>query len=373
MATSAIAVTLSTTTAAPGASYTFSAQVTPTNPYASGTVQFTSDGQAIGRPLFVSLGTASLSSSLITLAPGTHAITAVYSGDVNYKSSVSAPVMFTITVPTIPSTTTVSVTRDTVVQGGAVAVTSTIRPAPATGTAQLLLDGSLYGQPIVVTGVGTSFPLSTATLEPGPHVLQVSYSGDATYLPSVSTGITLNILASVGTFTFSPSGSSATTVHGGTSGPVVLTTTPLDGFHSTITFACTGGMPAEATCTFAPDSVTPNGPAALPTSLTVAMVAVGTQTTNVKTVNRLPWLPFTTGIAISGLFFAGVPRSNRWLPIVFLVLAFAAFATVSGCGSGIVGTHDSSNDNSAPGIYSIIVTATGGSTIQTATVNLVVQ
>ncbi len=88
---------------------------------------------------------------------------------------------------------------------------------------------------------------------------------------------------------------------------------------------------------------------------------------------RLPWLPFTTGIAISGLFFAGVPRSNRWLPIVFLVLAFAAFATVSGCGSGIVGTHDSSNDNSAPGIYSIIVTATGGSTIQTATVNLVVQ
>ena len=368
LAASAIAVTLSTATVAPGASYTFSAHVTPTNPYASGTLQFTSDGQAIGRPLFLSLGAASLPSSLITLAPGTHAIAAVYSGDTNYKSSVSAPVMFTITVPTIPSTTTVFITPDTVVQGDAVVVMSTIKPDPATGTAQLLLDGSLYGQSVVVTGAGITFSLPTATLEPGPHVLQVSYSGDATYLPSISTGSALNILASVGTFTFSSSGSSATIAHGGTSGPVVLTTTPLDGFHSTITFACTGGMPAGATCTFAPASITPTGPTALPTSLTVAMAA-----TSVKTVNRFPWLSLSTGVAISGLFLVGIPRRNRWRPTVFLLLAFAVLATVSGCGSGIVGTQNSSNDNSAPGTYSIVVTATGGSTIQTATVSLMVQ
>ena len=373
LATSAIAITLSATTVAPETSYTFSAHVTPMNPYASGTVQFTSDGQAIGEPLFLSLGVASLSSSLITLAPGTHTIAAVYSGDANYKSSVSAPAAFTITVPTIPSTTTVSVSPATVVQGGSVAVLSTIMPGTATGTVQLLLDGSLYGQPIVVTGTGNSFPLSTATLEPGSHVLQVSYSGDATYLPSISSGSTLNILASVGIFTFSSSGSSTTVAHGGTSGPVVLTTIPLDGFHSTITFACTGGMPAGATCTFAPASVTPTGPAALPTSLTIAMAAISTQTTSAKTSDRFPWLPLTTGVAISGLFLVGVPRRNRWRPIVFVLLAFVALATISGCGSGLVDTRGSSNDNSAPGTYSIIVTATGGSTIQTAIVSLVVQ
>ena len=373
LAASAIAITLSATTVAPGTPYTFSAQVTPTNPYANGSVQFTSDGQAIGEPAFLSLGVASLSSSLITLAPGNHTIAAVYSGDANYKSSVSAPAAFTITVPAIPSTTTVSVSPATVVQGGSVAVVSTIMPGTATGTAQLLLDGNLYGQPIVVTGTGNSFPLSTATLEPGSHVLQVSYSGDATYLPSISSGSTLNILASVGTFTFSSSSSSATVAHGGTSGPVVLTTIPLDGFHSTITFACTGGMPAGATCTFAPASVTPTGPAELPTSLTIAMAAPGTQTTSVKIADRFPWLPLTTGVAISGLFLVGVPRRNRWRPIVFLFLAFVALATISGCGSGFVDTHGSSNDNSAPGTYSIIVTATGGSTIETATVNLVVQ
>ena len=370
LASSTTAITLSAPTVAPGTPYTFSAQVTPTSPYASGTVQFTSDGQAIGKPLFLSLGVASLASSLITLAPGTHTITAIYSGDMNYKSSASAPATFTITSPTIPSITTVSVTPDTVVQGGAVAVISTIKPGTPTGTAQLLLDGSLYGQPIVVSGAGNSFPLATATLEPGSHVLQVSYSGDATYLPSISPGSTLNILASVGTFTFSSSGSSATVAHGGTSGPVVLTVIPLDGFHSTITFACTGGMPAGVTCMFAPASVTPTGPAALPTSLTIATSA---QTTSLKTVNRFPWFPLTTGVAISGLFLVGVPRRNRWRPIVFLLLAFVALATVSGCGSGIVDTQGSSDDNSAPGTYSITVTATGGSTIQTATVNLVVQ
>jgi Pro-kumamolisin, activation domain/Bacterial Ig-like domain (group 3) len=373
LASSATAISLSAATVAPGMLYTFSAQVTPTSPYASGTVQFTSDGQAIGKPVSLSLGQASLSSSLITLGNGTHSIAAVYSGDANYKSSVSALATFTITSPTIPSTTTVSITPDTVVQGSSVAVMSTIRPGAASGTVQLLVDGSLYGQLIVVNGAGNSFPLSTATLEPGSHVLQVSYSGDATYLPSISSGSTLNILASVGTFTFSSSGSSATVAHGGISGPMVLTAIPLDGFHSTITFACTGGMPAGATCTFAPANVTPTGPAALPTSLTIAMAATGTQATSLKTANRFSWLPLTTGVAISGLFLIGVPRRNRWRPIVFLLLAFAAFATVSGCGSGVVDGYGSSDANSAPGTYPITVTATGGSTIQTATVNLVVK
>ncbi|HWW22395.1 MAG TPA: Ig-like domain repeat protein [Edaphobacter sp.] len=373
LASSVTAITLSAATVAPRTPYMFTAQVTPTTPYASGTVQFTSDGQAIGKPLSLSLGQATLSSSLISLASGTHMIAAVYSGDVNYRSSASAPATFTITSPTVPSTTTVSVTPETVVQGGPVTVLSTIKPSAATGTAQLLLDGSPYGQPLVVSSGGNNLPLSTATLEPGSHVLQVSYSGDATYLPSVSSGSVLNILASVGTFTFSSSGATTTVARGGTSAPIVLTAIPLDGFHSTISFACSGGMPAGATCSFAPASVTPTGPAALPISLTVAMSTISTQTTDRKASGLFPWLPFTTGVAISGIFLVGVPRRNRWRSMVLLLLAFVAFASVSGCGSGLADTRGNSNANSAPGTYSITVTASGGSTIQTATVSLVVQ
>jgi hypothetical protein len=373
LASSATAITLSAATVAPGTPYTFTAQVTPTSPYASGTVQFTSDGQAIGNPVSLALGQASLSSGMIKLAPGIHTIDAVYSGDANYKSSASAPATLTITGPTVPSATTVSVTPATVVQGSAVAVTAIISPGTATATVQLLLDGSLYRQPVVVTGASNSLPFDTATLEPGSHVLQVSYSGDATYLPSISSDSTLNILASVGTFTFSYSGSSATVAHGGTSAPVVLTAIPLDGFHSTITFACTGGLPAGAVCSFAPASATPTGPAALTTSLTIAMPATNVQTTGLRTPNRSPWFPLTTGVAISGLVLVGVPRRNRRRPMVFLFVAFAALASVAGCGSGVVSSSGSSGENSAPGTYSVTVTATGGSTIQTATFNLIVQ
>jgi hypothetical protein len=103
------------------------------------------------------------------------------------------------------------------------------------------------------------------------------------------------------------------------------------------------------------------------------MAGVNNQTTGIKPASRFPWFPVTTGIAVSGLLLVGVPRRGRWRPIVFLLLTSAGLASFSGCGSGFVDTQSGSNDNSAPGTYSITVTATGGSTIQTATVKLVVQ
>jgi uncharacterized protein YceK len=103
------------------------------------------------------------------------------------------------------------------------------------------------------------------------------------------------------------------------------------------------------------------------------MSSISTQTTDLKAAGLFPWLPLTTGVAISGIFLVGVPRRDRWRTMVLLLLAFVAFAAVSGCGSGLADTRGSSNANSAPGTYSITVTASGGSTIQTATVNLVVQ
>ena len=59
-------------------------------------------------------------------------------------------------------------------QGTAVAVAATISPAtPApTGTAQLILDGNLYGAPVALTGGSTNLPLLTNTLQSGAHVVQ---------------------------------------------------------------------------------------------------------------------------------------------------------------------------------------------------------
>jgi hypothetical protein len=383
LVTSTTTLSLSSATVAPGAAFTFTAKVGPNSPPPTGSILFTSDGQPAGNTVSLSSGSVSLSSNYLTISKGTHIITAIYSGDSNYKASVSAPATFTITSATIPSVTTASVSPASVVQGTAATVTATINPnSPApTGTAQLLLDGSVYGQPVAVAGASSAFPIITTALQPGPHVLQVAYTGDSTYLPSTSANTTLNVLAAVGTFTLSPSSSSATAAQGRSSNAVTLTVLPADGFHSTITFSCTGGLPSGSTCNFAPVSVTPSGPSALTTTLTVAAGTTGKQSTTVQAGSKTPWLPApwlpaTTGVTISGLFLARATRRscrNRRWPALFLAMLFVMLAGITGCGSGVVGGASDPSGSSGSGTYTVTVTATGGSTIQTAILTLTVE
>lgn len=69
-----------------GEAVTFTATV-PAD--ATGTIDFRDGGVSMGAPVAVTAGTAQFTTS--TLTAGTHVITAVYSGDVNYTSATSAP------------------------------------------------------------------------------------------------------------------------------------------------------------------------------------------------------------------------------------------------------------------------------------------
>ncbi|RPJ00918.1 MAG: DUF11 domain-containing protein, partial [Chloroflexi bacterium] len=71
-----------------GQAVTFTATVTSTLGVPSGSVQFYADGAALGSPVMLSNGQASLSTSV--LAVGTHPITATYGGDGFYGQSYSA-------------------------------------------------------------------------------------------------------------------------------------------------------------------------------------------------------------------------------------------------------------------------------------------
>jgi len=64
------------------------APATTGGPALTGTVQFSEDGDILGSPVPVSAGQATLTTMLTT--SGNHTITALYSGDVNYSSSVSS-------------------------------------------------------------------------------------------------------------------------------------------------------------------------------------------------------------------------------------------------------------------------------------------
>jgi hypothetical protein len=375
------ALDLSSASVAPGAPYTFTAAVSPSTPLPTGTITFASDGLLVTTPVTLISGTATLSTPNITITPGTHLITAIYSGDSNYQSSVSAASSFTLNAGTQPSTTTIAVTPSTAAQGTTVTVTAAISPADPTptGTAQLILDGNLYGAPVALTGGTTSLPLSTNTLQSGTHVLHVFYSGDSAHQANSSTTATFTILDAVGAFTMSPTTVSTSAVQGSASNPVTLTATPTGGFHSSITFACTGGLPAGAVCLFTPSSVTPTGSAPATTSLTISPAATGLQSSNAPLSgaprDRSPGVVAASGfsVALAGLLFVFLPRRTRRWSVFTLLFALTTLGLLSGCGSGGVDPDGLNPTRLSTGSYVVNVTATGGSVIQTAAINLTIQ
>jgi large repetitive protein len=110
-----------------GQSVVFTVSVTPNT--ATGTVQFQDGAAALGSPVTLASGQATL--SIATLAVGAHAITAAYSGDGNNAKSTS-PAM-TQTVNQIASTVALASAPNPSTIGQSVALTATVTPASAYG------------------------------------------------------------------------------------------------------------------------------------------------------------------------------------------------------------------------------------------------
>jgi len=91
---SSISLSASNATINAGDSVTFTATVMPAAPAPTGTVQFIVDGTNTGNPVTLANGQASFTTS--SLASGTRAITASYSGDSNYQASTSSSVTETV-------------------------------------------------------------------------------------------------------------------------------------------------------------------------------------------------------------------------------------------------------------------------------------
>jgi hypothetical protein len=330
----------------------------------------------------LSSGIASISGSGLVPAPGAHVIAAIYSGDPYYQSSLSASQSFTVNAGDRTSTTSITVAPSTVAQGASVTVTASIAPATPVplGTVQLMLDGNLYGSSVSITGAATNLPLLTGTLQPGAHFLSIVYSGDGNHQAGASAAATLTILESAGAFTLSPAIASTSALLGKTSNSVTLTATPSGGFQSTVTFACTGGLPSGAVCHFAPSSINLNGSNSQTTILTIA-AAASTLAARTPDVPHSRHLPSGVGIALAGVLFFLLPgpsflsRRTRRLRLLTLLLTLSTVGilSVSGCGRGGVDPNGLTPGALSAGSYAVTVTATGGSTIQTATINLTLQ
>jgi len=192
-----------------GQSTTFTATVaavalgvgTPT-----GTVQFKDGVANLGSPVTLSSGTAA-SPPITSLSPGTHSITAVYSGDTNFSPSTS-PVLNQFIYGSGSTATTTTISNVTVANRTpgqelskvhlkqTITMTVTVSTASGipSGNVALLDNGVPFGPNVSLPQTGSTQVVMFGPLQVGlgKHNIVATYFGDATFQQSSSAPSVMN-------------------------------------------------------------------------------------------------------------------------------------------------------------------------------------
>lgn len=183
-----------------GATVMFTANVSNGGgPTLTGTVTFKDGTTAIGSGT-VSGGVATFSTT--ALAPGTHLITAAYSGDTDDVGSTSTAL--TQTVTQVGTTTTLASGANPANAGGSLTITATVAAAGGVttggtlgGTVTFKDNGATIGTATV--GSGGIASISLTTLSVGPHAITAVYGGSTNYEGSYSTTLSQQVQQSTTT------------------------------------------------------------------------------------------------------------------------------------------------------------------------------
>lgn len=220
-----------------GQPVTFTANVAGTAGTPSGTVTFLDGSIAICSA--VALASANASCSTSSLSPGSHSITAQYSGDNNYTPATSIVITqnvtgnATVTLASSinPSSAGQSVTFTASVTGGLGQPTGTVT----------FLDGATA----ICTGVALasgSAACTTTGLSVGVHTLTARYSGNSTYATATSSALTQTVKAA-------PSVALTSSANPSVTGQSVTFTASVTGGAGTATGTVTFLDGATAVCT----------------------------------------------------------------------------------------------------------------------------
>lgn len=169
-----------------GQAFPFSVTVTSTtSPAPTGTVKFTVNGTAVGNPVTLASGAASI--SLTETTAGSYTLAATYSGDANYAAS--GPVGRTVTVAaaakavstaTLKAKMNPATTCEAIAFSVAVDSKTTVLP---TGKVELMEGSTTLATGTVSNG---SVTLTAPKLAAGTHVLKANYLGDSQHAASSS-------------------------------------------------------------------------------------------------------------------------------------------------------------------------------------------
>lgn len=176
---------------------------------ATGTVTFLDGAASIGTGMLGANGMFTL--PVATLAAGTHSITVVYGGDVNFTGSMSAAV--TVTIAGAATTTTLTVPATIVFGAGANLAAAVSSTAGTVGGTVTFTDGSTTLGTATLTAAGTA-TFSATGLAVGTHSIKACFNAAGNFTASCSAASTLvvTVASATTTLTVSP----ATVGYGGT-------------------------------------------------------------------------------------------------------------------------------------------------------------
>jgi uncharacterized protein len=314
-----------------GESVMFTATVTSTGGIPTGTVTYYDGTTELGTGT-LSSGSTTLATSALTI--GSHTIKAVYEGSAEFDAS--SATMTQVVLDDLATTSTLDCSPNPAQYADTVTCTDTATADTGTPTGTVTFyDGTTtLGTASLSSGVAT---FSTSTLAVGSHPITAVYALTPPYAASTSNTVTEVILS---TFSLTATPSSRT-IYTGEAATYTLTVTPGSGFDLDVALTCSG-VPANATCTITPSTVTGG-------SGTAKLVVQSTAPSKTTASAQRGW-PLLAGLLLL------VPlRWKRWrgrIAILLLGVATACFG-FAGCGSS--GTL---SGGTTAGSYTITITGT---------------
>ncbi|MFZ1134512.1 MAG: SBBP repeat-containing protein, partial [Candidatus Korobacteraceae bacterium] len=162
----------------------------------------------------------------------------------------------------------------------------------------------------------------------------------------------------------------AQTVSAGGSAQYTIIVASMNGaFNNAVTLSASG-LPAGATATFSPGSVTPGSGSANSTmTVQTAAAIAGLRSPGERPLGRMPWISLTSiAFVAGGVFVVGCrnPKLDRRRILMLTAVLGLMASGLSACGGGSPGTKTAQT-------YTITVTGTNGNVQNTSVVTLVVQ
>ncbi|MGA9884719.1 MAG: Ig-like domain repeat protein [Candidatus Acidiferrales bacterium] len=287
----------------------------------------------------------------ISGSSGPHTLTAHYSGDANYASSVSSSVSINALYPT-----TVSVAADPsgVLLGQNVTVTATVSTGNPASNASLKPTGAISFSSNVgaISGAVTTTTTqnasgdwiiqATTTITPQQtEAISATFTGDTNYASSAGSG---TVTVTIPDFSVTPNPGSLT-ITAGQTGSTTLTITPMTSDTSTVTLSCYQTQVAEAPCTFTPGTVTLSNGASATATLSFSVPPPSSSLTSSFVKSRLSAFPLMPGdsggwrdlgcfATLAGVLLALAPSRHRSRRLAVGLVCVGVLGFAVGCGGG---------------------------------------